>query len=103
MMMLDDSAVPHAHPIDREAAEMLPRVIAVTGAQTEIGLPKAYLDKLETMPPTVGKFLAIRRGGSILIGMIVDVAIAPAAAAREHGFHATAHLDLLGEIAAADS
>jgi len=68
--MLDDSALPHARQLVQEAVETLPRVIAVTGAQTEIGLPKAYLDELEAMPPTVGKFLAIRRGGSLLIGMI---------------------------------
>jgi uncharacterized protein len=99
--MLDDSAHLHEHEPDGEAktaGEPLPRVIAVTGAQTEIGLPKSYLDKLESMPPTVGKFLGIRRGGSLLIGMIVDVAIAAPSAARDYGFHATAHLDLLGEI-----
>jgi DNA helicase HerA-like ATPase len=78
-------------------------VIAVNGGQTEIGLPKAYLDRLEAMPPTVGKFLGIRRAGSLLIGMIVEVAIASPGAARDHGFHATAHLDLLGEIAAVES
>src|ERR1700737_3335529 len=99
--MLDESAHPQHHGPDRGALiadEPFPRVIAVNGAQTEIGLPKSYLDKLESMPPTVGKFLGIRRGSSLLIGMIVDVAIAAPSAARDYGFHATAHLDLLGEI-----
>src|SRR5947209_3259888 len=100
--MLDDSAPARAHESRHEAdtaAEELPRVIAVNGAQTEVGLPKAYLDALESTPPTVGKFLSIRRGASLLIGMVIDVAIALPSAARDHGFHATAHLDLLGEIA----
>jgi len=83
--------------------EPLPRVIAVNGAQTEVGLPKAYLDRLEATPPTVGRFLGIRRAGSLLIGMIVEVGIASPGAARDHGFHATAQLDLLGEIAAVES
>ena len=79
------------------------RVIAVNGAQTSVGLTKTYLDTLENMPPTVGKLLGIRRGGSLLIGMIVDVAIASPSAAHDHGFHATARLDLLGEIAAVET
>src|SRR6202049_1636998 len=82
--MLDDSA--HLHETEPHAE-----------AKTAVGLPKTYLDKLESMPPTVGKFLGVRRGGSLLIGMIVDVAIAAPSAARDYGFHATAHLDLLGE------
>ena len=94
--MLDDAALPPApSPVDQAAMEPLPRVIAVNGAQTEVGLPKAYLDRLEATPPTVGRFLGIRRAGSLLIGMIVEVGIASPGAARDHGFHATAQLDLL--------
>jgi DNA helicase HerA-like ATPase len=100
--MLDDTALSNEYRLD-QVVEPLPRVIGVNGAQTEVGLPKAYLDKLEAMPPTVGKFLGIRRASSLLIGMIVDVAIAPPAASRDQGFHATAHLDLLGEIASVES
>src|SRR5437868_2200934 len=46
-----------------------PRVISVHGATTQVGLTAKYLKHLEDSPPTVGKFLGIRRGKSLLIGM----------------------------------
>src|SRR5947209_1497304 len=100
--MVDSSSV-SGNSIAAAAVELLPRVIAVNGAQTSVGLPKAYLDALENSPPTVGKFLGVRRGTSLLVGMIIDVAVAPPATNREHGFHATARLDLLGEITMVDA
>ena len=84
-------------------ADQPPRVLSVHGATTQVGLTAQYLKHLEDSPPTVGKFLGIRRGKSLLIGMITEVTIEMPAAGREQGYHATARLDLLGEILDADS
>ena len=78
--------------------EQPPRVLSVHGATTQVGLTAKYLKHLEDSPPTVGKFLGVRRGRSMLIGMITEVTIEMPAAGREQGYHATARLDLLGEI-----
>ncbi|MBN8995656.1 MAG: DUF87 domain-containing protein [Rhizobiales bacterium] len=80
------------------AAELLPRVLSVNGAQTSVGLTKSYLDHLEDLPPTVGRFLGVRRGTSLLIGMISEVSMERPSVTRDTGFYAVAKLDLLGEI-----
>ena len=56
-------------------ADQPPRVLSVHGATTQVGLTAQYLKHLEDSPPTVGKFLGIRRGKSLLIGMITEVTI----------------------------
>jgi DNA helicase HerA-like ATPase len=83
-----------ARPSPREP---LGRVISVTGAEARIGLTGVCKAGQEPRA-TVGKFLGVRSGRSLLIGMITEVSALPPAAAREVGYHTVAHLDLMGEI-----
>jgi hypothetical protein len=47
---------------------------------------------------TVSKFLGICAGESLLVGVITNVLIEAPALAKENGWHATADVDLIGEI-----
>ncbi len=74
-------------------------VIAVDGSQASVGLPPdASLDPSDDLVATVGRFLRIKRGSSTLIGTIVDVSLETSPVIRQLGFHATAHVDMMGEI-----
>ena len=101
--MLNDASLPDLDSQPSIFTEQPPRVLSVHGATTQVGLTAKYLKFLEDSPPTVGKFLGVRRGKSLLIGMITEVTIEMPAAGREQGYHATARLDLLGEITNSDS
>ena len=79
------------------AGEALASVITVSGSQATVGLPAASVDANDGRA-TVGKFLAIYSGTSVLIGMVTDVSIETPIIARELGYVATAKLDLMGEI-----
>jgi DNA helicase HerA-like ATPase len=68
----------------------------VSGSQAKIGLSAARSGTVEGRA-TVGKFLGVRSGRSLLIGMITDVSQTPAVA-REFGYQAIAQIDLMGEI-----
>ena len=54
---MNEIARPALAGLESIAAENLPRVLSVNGAQTSVGLTKSYLDHLEDLPPTVGRFL----------------------------------------------
>jgi DNA helicase HerA-like ATPase len=74
------------------------RVLAVNGSQASIGLVPAQPGATDEARATVGKFLTIRSGTSLLIGMITEVSVEVPMGARDKGFCATAKLDLMGEI-----
>jgi DNA helicase HerA-like ATPase len=78
-------------------AEPLPSVISVSGSQATVGLPPGSLDATDARA-TVGKFLALQSGSSVLIGMVTEVTIEAPTTAREFGYIATAAIDLMGEI-----
>jgi DNA helicase HerA-like ATPase len=59
-------------------------------------LPKKSNDDNTTT--TVGKFLGIRRGQSLLVGIVSEVSIEGPLRAREDGYSATVSVDLMGEI-----
>ena len=72
------------------------RVLAVQGSEATIGLPHASLNDPDEPAVTVGKFLGLQRGHSLLIGMITEVTIETPPLAREQGYHAAARVDLMG-------
>jgi uncharacterized protein len=74
------------------------RVLSVRGSQASVGLLTMSLQASEDAPATVGKFLGISRGKSLLVGMITEVTIEAPSVAREQGCHAAATIDLMGEI-----
>ncbi len=79
------------------AAPTIGRVLAVNGTHATVGLMPQAGASDETRA-TVGKFLCIPSGKTLLIGLITDVSVEVPAAARDKGFVATARLDLMGEI-----
>jgi uncharacterized protein len=76
----------------------LGRVISVCGSQAMVGLSAVPRQDLNEGRATVGKFLGIRTGNSLLVGVITNVSVESPALAKEHGCHSTAALDLVGEI-----
>ena len=87
-----------AQPAPAPAPNLLGRILAVTGSQASVGLVPTRAGAADEARATVGKFLAIRSGTSILIGMITEVSVDLPAIAREQGYAAAAKLDLMGEI-----
>jgi DNA helicase HerA-like ATPase len=92
---LDGHLQTHGHGQTREP---LGRVLSVNGSQASIGLLAPHGDILEEARATVGQFLVVRSGTSLLVGVITDVSIQTLDVAREQGYYATARLDLMGEI-----
>jgi DNA helicase HerA-like ATPase len=78
--------------------ELFGNVLSVRGSQASVGLPATSLEGSDDVCVTVGKFLRIRRGNTLLIGMVTEVALETSPIAIEQGFIATAHLDMMGEI-----
>jgi len=76
----------------------LGRIISVRGSQATVGILQPLLEQDEKARVTVGKFLSIRSGQSLLIGVTTEISLQTMPIAREHGYHAIAQLDLMGEI-----
>jgi DNA helicase HerA-like ATPase len=93
-LQVDQLGIPAgaAHPV----GEPLGYVVSVRGSQASVGLPPVSADASDDTRATVGKFLGVSTGKSLLIGVITDVAIEPLAS--EHGYQTIAHIDLVGEI-----
>lgn len=93
----------HTEPL-REAvrmtagAETVGRVVSVRGSQTSVGFAAPSLAASEDARITVGKFLGVRTGRALLIGVVTDVAFQATPAVRDQGFAVAAQLDLFGEI-----
>jgi DNA helicase HerA-like ATPase len=76
----------------------LGRVVSVRGSHADVGLPAASPLDREEDRVTVGKFVGMRAGRSLLIGVITDVSVQPRGGAGEDGHMALARLDIVGEI-----
>jgi DNA helicase HerA-like ATPase len=79
-------------------AEPLGHVLAVTGSNASVGILASNQADPAEPRVTVGQFVVLRSGASLLIGVITEVALTAVAVAREQGYYATAELDLMGEI-----
>ena len=82
---------PSAAPAAPQSAEFLGRVISVRGSQASVGLPATAPQSPEEARATVGKFLGVRAGKALLIGLVADVSL------RQDSI-AVAQVDLIGEI-----
>src|SRR3984885_3110553 len=58
-----------------QKTEPLGRVISVRGSQASVGLPAESPHSPEEARATVGKFLGVRAGKSLLVGLIADVSL----------------------------
>jgi hypothetical protein len=83
------------------AGQPIGQVISVRGSRASVGLLTAPESERAAARATVGKFLGISAGDSVLVGVITRVLIEAPALAKENGWHATADVDLVGEIKAA--
>ncbi len=83
---------PPPHP------DFLGRVISVRGSQASVGLPPSSPQSPEETRATVGKFLGVRSGSSLLVGLIADVSLRAEPPFFNHDQVAVAQVDLIGEI-----
>ncbi len=72
------------------------RVHAVSGAQVTVGLSPANV-AADSAKATVGKFLGILSTGSVIVGMITEIAERPVRD-QDNACRSVARLDLVGEI-----
>jgi uncharacterized protein len=94
---------PQAAPVPTQNADLLGRVISVRGSQASVGLPPASPQSPEEARATVGKFLGVRAGKSLLVGLIADVSLRAEPLLRNQEQVAVAQVDLIGEIRDNDS
>ncbi|WP_284694152.1 ATP-binding protein [Rhodoplanes serenus] len=94
--MPDDDREPQAGAM-RVAGPQLGRVVSVRGSQATIGFCHHDVGALRA---TVGRFLVIRSGPAVLIGVVTEVTRMTHSLVHEPDVIATARLDLMGEIAA---
>jgi DNA helicase HerA-like ATPase len=78
--------------------ECLGQVISVRGSQASVGLPGTPSQGPEETRATVGKFLGVRAGKSLLIGLIINIGLRSEPLPGNAGPAAVAQLELIGEI-----
>ena len=74
------------------------RVLSVRGSQASLGLAEPSWSEPDERRATVGRFIGIRGGSRLVVGVITDASIQSLPIAREQGFNVTAIVDLMGEI-----
>jgi DNA helicase HerA-like ATPase len=84
----------------RGTTESCGRVISVSGSKVSVMLPPARPTPPGEMRATVGKFLGIKVGQSLQIGVVTNVSLETHPAPRDQDFISAAQLDLIGEIRA---
>ncbi len=89
---------PQGSPNAPQTVELAGRVISVRGSQASVGLPPAMAHALEQPRATVGKFVGVRAGRSLLVGLIADVSLRTEPLLRNQEQVAVAQVDLIGEI-----
>jgi DNA helicase HerA-like ATPase len=100
VLINDNNVASHAAA---QGSELLGRVISVRGSQASIGLPPASPQAPEEARATVGKFLGVRAGKALLVGLIADVTLRAEPQVRQQEYVTVAQVDLIGEIRDSDS
>jgi hypothetical protein len=83
-----------------QTGQLLGHVHSVSGSQASIGILSG--NELQRSGATVGKFVKIHTGRSLLIGVITDVCVLASPGISEREYCGTARLDLAGEISEHD-
>ena len=96
MTLVNPPAASPAAPA-RAPRETLGRVLAVSGAQVTIGLTPLAPGSLSCA--TVGKFLGVVSGNTVIVGLITEISERPQRD-QEPSCRSTARMDLVGEIKA---
>jgi len=79
------------------ATDTCGRVIAVSGSQVSVMLPSPS-QATDAMRATVGRFLGIRVGAALLVGVVTNISLESSPASGARGVIPVAQLDLIGEI-----
>jgi DNA helicase HerA-like ATPase len=87
---------PGAENASRGFERALGHVLSCRGSEARVGLPAPV--PLGEQRTTVGKFVAIKSGFSLIVGMVTEVATINAELASSSGYRAMARVDLMGEI-----
>src|SRR5262249_52919131 len=87
---------PNANSAAAAVRQPFGRVLSCRGSEVRIGLPASV--SLHAQRATVGKFVSIRSGPSVLIGVIAGITASEPAQAGSNGYGAVAQVDLMGEI-----
>jgi DNA helicase HerA-like ATPase len=82
----------------QNGTQPLGRILSVRGSQASLGISQAMLADGGQARITVGRFVGVQSGASLLIGVITEISFQTVPVAREEGYGATAQLDLMGEI-----
>jgi DNA helicase HerA-like ATPase len=96
--MLDTDHIRQADNAPQPPEMPLGRVISVRGSQAHIEFPAVSSLDAEETRVTVGKFVGVRTGKSLLIGVVTDVSLRVDVTAEGRSHVAVAHLDIVGEI-----
>lgn len=98
---MDAGISQNQHITQRSERELLGRVISVSGSQATIGLGSPARTNSGVAQVTVGKFLGIMSGASVIIGMISEIYEQSSSSANSgQSYRGVARVDLLGEIKA---
>jgi DNA helicase HerA-like ATPase len=97
-MMLGADTSKNPAKLTPSSAEPFGHVQSISGSQVAIGVLRKREGSLQGERLTVGRFVKIRTGKALLVGVITDVSIAMSPTAGEQDNYGTAHLDLMGEI-----
>jgi DNA helicase HerA-like ATPase len=74
----------------------LGHVLSCRGSEARVGLPAPV--PLGEQRPTVGKFVAVKSGYSLIVGMVAEVSTIEPELGAQSGYRAVARVDLMGEI-----
>jgi uncharacterized protein len=84
--------------VSAERAKPLGRVLSVRGSEASVGLAESSWHEPDETRATVGRFLGIRSGNRLVIGVVTDASVQTLQIARDQGYTVTAMVDLMGEI-----
>jgi DNA helicase HerA-like ATPase len=82
----------------RTSDEPLGHVHSVSGSQVSIGLVSKRAGGLYGAGITVGKFVKIKSGNALIVGVIAEVSVQAPGLVKEQDFQGMARVDLMGEI-----
>jgi DNA helicase HerA-like ATPase len=86
-----------------ETGSSLGSVIAIRGSRASVGLSSAPANRRRDSRVTVGKFLGVKTGTSLIIGAVTDVSLRTEPASCDENFITVATIDVIGEIQDCDS
>jgi DNA helicase HerA-like ATPase len=82
----------------RSATEPCGHVMSVSGSRVSVMMPSSNGADPSALRATVGKFLGVRVGTQVQIGVVTKVSLETNPAPRDQDFISAAQIDLIGEI-----